>query len=82
MTPGNDLNELWESSEHQNIEKVAHFSRLEFFEAGPRPSEFVRRVLYVLYGADSKCAGKGWPRRLQRLVKLYFPTIWSQHGHF
>ena len=39
-------------------------------------------TLYSSYGANSKCAGKPWPWRIQWWVKLHFPTLWGRHGGF
>ena len=34
------------------------------------------------YDINSTCIGKPWPWRIQRLVKLYFPTLLGRHGGF
>ena len=39
-------------------------------------------TLYSSYGANSKCAGKLWPRRVERWVKIWNPTLWGRNGGF
>ena len=34
------------------------------------------------YDINSMCAGKPWSWRIQRCVKLNFPTLWGRHGGF
>ena len=36
----------------------------------------------VLYDADSKCAGKYWPWRIEWCVKRLIPTSWSRSHYF
>ena len=39
-------------------------------------------LVCLSYDINSTCAGKPWPWRIQRCVKLYFPTLWGRHGGF
>ena len=37
---------------------------------------------WLSYDINSTYAGKPWPWRIRRWVKLYFPTLWGRHGGF